>query len=149
MEHKKQFLIINIILIGILILYSISRAGIFTLIITDTIEVATVFSTWMTIMNNFGLTFSKTLVLLIFPVLIMGIINNRKIEKDLKIIIGRILSFASIIILIVANFLDFLYWGSLGGESGASEIMRFIVLDMVNFFLYIIIYVLMKIKEKI
>ena len=143
MELKKHILIINILLIGILILYCISELGIISLTSSGIV----IFSAWVALMNNLGLTLSKTLVLLIFPVVFIGIANNSKMERDQKIIIGKIGSFASIILLIVANFLDVtFYFYAPYPETG--RLLIFIFMNFLSLVLYILIYIVLKIKTE-
>ncbi len=151
MELKKRILIINILFIGILVLYFISGSAIISATISDEVEIMTILSGWINFMNNFGLTFSKTLVLLIFPVAVMGIINFGKLERDQKITVGKIASFSSIIILFVSIFLDLIYYayiGSIGQAFVQGKFFLFISFDTMNLILYIIIFVFMSIKTE-
>ena len=151
MELKKRILIINILFIGILVLYFISGSAIISATISDEVEIMTILSGWINFMNNFGLTFSKTLVLLIFPVAVMGIINFGKLERDQKITVGKIASFSSIIILFVSIFFDLIYYAYLGSTRQAfvqGKFFLFISFDAMNLILYIIIFVFMSIKTE-
>lgn len=151
MELKKRILIINMLFIGILVLYFISGSAIISATISDEVEIMTILSGWINFMNNFGLTFSKTLVLLIFPVTVMGIINFGKLERDQKITVGKIASFSSIIILFVSIFFNLIYYayiGSIGQVFVQGKFFLFISFDAMNLILYIIIFVFMSIKTE-
>ncbi|MFX1313980.1 MAG: hypothetical protein ACFFHD_15420 [Promethearchaeota archaeon] len=111
MATVRKFKIpITILAILMLILYvSISNA-IFIIFLTASENVVIVTMHLMELFDYIGFSFNTTIAFLIIPASILLIINIKKIEIDKGYIICQILSFISLLLILLSLFIPFLLY---------------------------------------
>lgn len=150
-DIKKRKIPISILLIIIILLYIGSSIGILVALLDGSPSVIVALTRMLDYINYSGSGVIENIALLIIPAIIIFLINIKKIEIDKSILISRILSFVSIIINLWLIILNLVYITWLNAQPGVGEaetgiFAPILIFHLIDFVLFIVIYLLMTIK---
>ena len=137
-----------------LILYISISTGIFIAFLTASENVESVLIHLIEHFNYIGFGFNTTIALLIIPASILLIINIKKFDLDTRYIICQILSFISLLLILLSLFTPFLiYLTWLEDQAGVNReiwgtVIPIFVIYLLELVLNLIVFVLLTIKHE-